>query len=736
MNHRARNTPQPRAPSVTSKALQKTSGSVSGSSVTIPSRSTLPHRQAGWMSQGQTPKANVQKVASGAVYHTSSGSPGSRAWAPAMGAPSSPPVQLRSIRTESTESRRSDAHRISVDSRRHSGRGEHVNSGRSMMLRSASQSARRGSPGHQRFSTSVQEQREWTPGRCSRRALTAALGTPASVGLQSPMPRHAQPIGLEASGPDTPFVPMRSRSDGQRFWTPTLRSRPDSSHQEAVGDMRRRTMEHLPCKGIWAPSSEKDLNVSFTQVDTSVESPEAGTPPTPDLESGASVQIGDMSCEILHAIGEGTFGVVWGARSHGEGAIAIKEIHCQSQSALSDALFECQILHALQGAWGGLDTTTVGRVPAYLGSSTECLGPDEWRVRLAMTQIAGESLNRYLERRRHEVILSRRHHQRQFAEACTFARELVSQLAPAFARISTLAYHRDVNPRNILVETVQEGPRYGLIDFGLAVDATNWRVGAMQTASGEASVGAWQVLGVGGDCRYWPVSAWLMLEQGPKALCGRPQLCLEYKTHLDLHALGITALQVLVELAPRQSEFPSDDVVLEKLWALCDAWDTYWGEATYYWQRLFDAYRRSGDRHDLSVVKAEYRELAVHEQMGEHLRALRTSLREACEASKRSPDFVDGLLQLLQTLLAMISSGEDSTRSSWRRVELLIDRSPSRVDTGARYATRTPRLDGDSEPVAVFRPSASQAASTSSQCSPHIPELTPESATHPLVAAC
>merc|ERR1719480_389752 len=184
-----------------------------------------------------------------------------------------------------------------------------------------------------------------------------------------------------------------------------------------------------------------------------------------------------------------------------------------------------------------------------------------------------------------------------------------------------------------------------------------------------------------------------MLEQGPKALSARPQLCLEYKTHLDLHALGITALQVLADLAPPppcagDTGGPArhhDDETLELLWELCDAWDGYWGEATQYWQRLFDAYRRSGDHHDLAAVKAEYRSTGVHEKIGEYLRHLRSALREACDSCDYAQldNGLEGMAPLLHALLAMISSGEDSARSSWRRVELLIERGNVRSDAGA-----------------------------------------------------
>jgi hypothetical protein len=365
------------------------------------------------------------------------------------------------------------------------------------------------------------------------------------------------------------------------------------------------------------------------------ELPPHGAPLTRLLELGDTVQIGEHYVSVERRIGEGTFGAVWSARSSTGSRVAIKEIRCLSESAVATAHYEGQILKALAAASADADDEAVERIPVLVASSTECLGNEEWSVRLAMTQIPGESLNRFIERHRTEsdTLRPQPTPYEQLKTACFFTRELLSQLAPAFARISSLAYHRDVNPRNILIDDADRTqPRYGLIDFGLAVEATQWRLGTVEKA-GEAVVGVWQVWGVGGDCRYWPVSSWLMLEQGPRALSSCPHLCMEYKTHLDLHALGVTALQVFMDLSPSPAHQEPTQEILEKLWTLHHAWERYWDDATCFWKRLFNAYR-SGDNSDLSAVKAEYRRLAVHRQVGQSLSNLRVALAavaEACE---------------------------------------------------------------------------------------------------------
>eukprot|EP00747_Dinoflagellata_sp_TGD_P210511 gnl/TRDRNA2_/TRDRNA2_83768_c0_seq3.p1 gnl/TRDRNA2_/TRDRNA2_83768_c0~~gnl/TRDRNA2_/TRDRNA2_83768_c0_seq3.p1 ORF type:complete len:609 (-),score=38.92 gnl/TRDRNA2_/TRDRNA2_83768_c0_seq3:242-2068(-) len=114
------------------------------------------------------------------------------------------------------------------------------------------------------------------------------------------------------------------------------------------------------------------------------------------LEVGAKVTLNDRQFEVLSPIGEGTFGVVWGARCHGGGMVAIKEIQCRSQQSLSEALYEGQILQALNSCLASDgEECGVGRIPSFYGCGTERFG-EEWRVRLAMTWIPGESLNRFL----------------------------------------------------------------------------------------------------------------------------------------------------------------------------------------------------------------------------------------------------------------------------------------------------------------------------------------------------
>lgn len=475
-------------------------------------------------------------------------------------------------------------------------------------------------------------------------------GVQRSSSLQGPAARHTA---------GALFSPRRSQPRQGEAHMITLPATPHMSYRP-LASVSRKSAAVLAVPG---PVPPPDADISEEQVGA-------------DLAAGACVRIGKHEFEVGEPIGEGSFGVVWGAKCSKYGDAAIKEIRCGSKRAAEDATSEGRILQML-GSTGPCE-----RMPAFVDSCMEQLSPDEWRVRVVMTQVPGVALNRFLEQRVAEGLDGATPVQSQTLEACRFARDLVLQLSPAFARISNLAYHRDVNPRNILVEETEGGPQYSLIDFGLAVDSVDWRVGVWQLPGGESAVGAWQVRGVGGDCRYWPVSAWLMLEQGAKALLAQAHLCLEYKTHLDLHALGITAVQVLAELAPTQAQVEAEGggEVICKLADVKAAWEAYWVDAVYFWSRLFEAYCRSGDRDELAEVKDEYRRTEVHQRIATRLQKLRAALQaasDACEAQPRElgAATLDLVAPLLRCLLAMVSAGEDSQRCSWRRVELLVSSS-------------------------------------------------------------
>lgn len=75
-------------------------------------------------------------------------------------------------------------------------------------------------------------------------------------------------------------------------------------------------------------------------------------------------------------------------------------------------------------------------------------------------------------------------------------------------------------------------------------------VGEIACRFGQDGACTWHHLDVGGDCRYWPVSAWVQFLLGWTELDAHPPWRYEYQTQLDLHSFGLTALQVVVDMLP------------------------------------------------------------------------------------------------------------------------------------------------------------------------------------------
>ncbi|CAK9011723.1 unnamed protein product [Durusdinium trenchii] len=228
------------------------------------------------------------------------------------------------------------------------------------------------------------------------------------------------------------------------------------------------------------------------------------------------------------------------------------------------------------------------------------------------------------------------------------------------AAISKVTYHRDVNAHNILAHLEGDRPpvSFGLVDFGLAVDASTWMDVSAANPLGKSE---WEYLDVGGDCRYWPVSAWRQFEAGCKVLSQEEPLCTEYQTHLDLQGLGLTALQLLTSLLPA-TEVP-------ELKGLKEAWRAYWDDASAYWASLLETFRSGGD---WCTLKQDFIARKVHQLMATRLGALRWALHRALGAAAAAnltgeDSWPPGSASLFWALLAMVSCGE-RLETGWSEV--------------------------------------------------------------------
>jgi len=478
-----------------------------------------------------------------------------------------------------------------------------------------------------------------------------------------------------------------------------------------------------------------------------------------ELREGAWVNIGDCLCQVRFILGTGSFGAVWAADDTTDGAaLAIKEILCSTQADLLNALFEGHLLRLFGGA--GANAAALGdaaalqrgeaatsrereersalarAIPALVACDTQQLEGDVWRVRLAMTRVYGEPLDAFLRRRAQRLGAwgGRAAGLRQrLLEGSHFARQLLLQLAPSFEHISAHALHRDVNAHNILVDGDDEPlPRYGLVDFGLAVDAQCWQSGpaaacttARPSRVGQDGACTWHHLDVGGDCRYWPVSAWVQFLLGWTELEACPPLCFEYKTQIDLHSLGLTALQVIAEMLPMPPD-PLDPTMLQgaairEICTLRLAWENYWLTVSPLHTRLIDTFHNGGS---WDALKTDCLEDGIHDVVAQRLTDLRCALLELCDACRQAPEEagIGNIADLFSALLLLISNGDGNDGvegpARWRDVSLALGGQASTSSSGCDAADEARRLSpGTSAPTSAWSSGALQSATDASTAS-------------------
>jgi len=408
---------------------------------------------------------------------------------------------------------------------------------------------------------------------------------------------------------------------------------------------------------------------------------------------------------IKAQLGEGSFGAVWAAESDEGDEVAIKEVVGRSEPELQRASAEVKLLRLLGNSCkmsrGAGEHASVIHVPTLVASEVETAGHNPWRLRFAMTRIRGSPLEEFLETRRR--LLADCETRYQLAEACHFAGELLVQLAPTLERISSWVYHRDVSPRNILIDIDagnnslghrQPKLHFGLVDFGLAVDGIQWR-------SDESSND------LAGDGRYWAASAWFVFGHGTQELPRHPKLRHEYRTCLDVHALGISALRCFMELTPGLTEHgcasqpETKDGAMPKLRMLRSAWQRYWSDARRFWQPVYNAFKGGCD---FEALKAAYARAGVHRVISTDLMAVRAALSEArtaCEQAPRDAGFAS-LPAFFDALLLMVLPGRESP---------MTPREQTCVQEGQQGTKATPReeeVDVASQPLASLRQQQSE----------------------------
>jgi len=391
------------------------------------------------------------------------------------------------------------------------------------------------------------------------------------------------------------------------------------------------------------------------------------------LQPGVEVSIGEHRFRCLDMLGSGSYSVVWRAevisnpqlgkngRELETSEVALKDVFCKSHSSLRQSLFEVQLLLALERRVL-LDRAPSPqyplRLPRCFSYSVETY-EEGWCVRTAMTRLPGEQLDDWLKDAADVVVAAVTAGAPsdnsltwiyQLQRGCVMAGLFIRQLGPTLETLTPLAWHRDVNSHNVLVSDVMDngslqtsdsGSRasFWLCDLGLAVDSRSW-VGEQ---------GAWRVTDIGGDCRYWPASSWMVHLYGADYLLAREEYCQQYQTRLDSHGLGITAVEILCStaLAARRAgaapvECPADDTCWLRL---LDAWHLYDELENQWWEAIYSVFCAGGD---FGPVHS----WLVQETVSDKVIALLSELQQAlrgciCRADPESRTVLHALAELI-----------------------------------------------------------------------------------------
>jgi hypothetical protein len=325
--------------------------------------------------------------------------------------------------------------------------------------------------------------------------------------------------------------------------------------------------------------------------------------------STRKLTINHSTFTIQKELGKGSFGVVYsGTADDSEQLVAIKDITCKSEKELEQAKFEFDVMKKLEDKLATMSprrkqAVEVLHCPKFFAVQSFKLGPSHWKVMGAMERVTGETLDGWESKKKGKLA---------FDDSCLVARKMLEQLAPTFDRVSEIAFHRDVNAHNILINVDNDDvatANFTLIDFGLAVDARDWQTGK------------WKVHDIGGDCRYWPASAWMQFIYGYKYLESMEAHSGNFKDHyiymLDVHCLALTAIQLIVDTM--------DPTSAPAAASLGPAWTRYWDYSTQYWKQVYAVFSKGGD---WNRMKNDFMKIRVQETTKANVKKLRDLFKQ------------------------------------------------------------------------------------------------------------
>mmetsp|Transcript_137278 Transcript_137278/g.382926 ORF Transcript_137278/g.382926 Transcript_137278/m.382926 type:complete len:597 (+) Transcript_137278:86-1876(+) len=324
-------------------------------------------------------------------------------------------------------------------------------------------------------------------------------------------------------------------------------------------------------------------------------------PPVPHADDsvGAVSIICGRAFERLRRLGSGSFAVVWEARERadpegtdGEAEDPVVAIKCSSpanQQMLEACCLEAEVLQQLAAALPA-ETAAARRVPRYVA---HCVRPmargAKGQVLVAMSKLEGRPLDQWLygidENRLKTLPMTElldgplpggQLGTRDLAGATAIAAALTSQMAPVFAALSGIAYHRDVSAHNFLIRIRGGIEEFAILDFGLAVRASTWSHECRNR-------------NISGDPRYFTPAAWMLMVYGQRYLEAHPDpsFLQQYRCRMDHFSFGVLILEVLFALwwgpgAEEAAALSGVQVrVLTQVWM---AWRGFWTDSVSFFQ--------------------------------------------------------------------------------------------------------------------------------------------------------
>jgi serine/threonine protein kinase len=279
-----------------------------------------------------------------------------------------------------------------------------------------------------------------------------------------------------------------------------------------------------------------------------------------------------------------------------DSGLAVKISNPTNDQLLQACLLEAEILQQLAASLPQ-DAIAANRVPRYF---SHCMGgtdfathavaiPQSRQVVVVMSKVEGKALDQWLygvdEIRLTTISMDELFDgplpggqlaTRSIGDACAASAALISQMAPVFAALSKIAYHRDVSGHNFLVRETAGKEDFSLLDFGLATRAADWPKDFRRKS-------------ICGDPRYFTPAAWMLMAFGSNSLEVLPDMNIQrqYTERIDHYSFGVLVLELLFALwcGPEKEEDVKGDQ-LRVITGAMRAWRFFWTDAMGFYQKF------------------------------------------------------------------------------------------------------------------------------------------------------